>query len=142
MPSRNKTDAPDSSEPEGAPSGPDDGAERRPTFIAPSLHFTGEIRSGGAVRIEGRVTGKVRARTLCLDRRGAIEGEVVAETAEIDGFVEGDLTADKVVLGASARVVGDITHRSLSMSPGAQFEGRVVQVRPSAAAKSSDGTVD
>ena len=36
------------------------------------------------------------------------------------------LAADTVVLGSSAQVFGDITHRSLSMEPGARFEGRAI----------------
>jgi cytoskeletal protein CcmA (bactofilin family) len=61
---------------------------------------------------------------LTLGPRGGIEGEATAESARIDGLVEGDLKAETVILGSGARVVGDITHRSLSMEPGAQFEGR------------------
>ena len=40
-----------------------------------------------------------------------------------------DLEADTVILGPSAQVFGDITHRSLSMEPGARFEGRSILSR-------------
>ncbi len=105
------------------------GAERRQSVIGASLQFTGEIKSAGSVRIEGQVTGRVTARSLTLGRGGEIEGDVAAEIAQIDGLLEGDLEADTVILGPSAQVFGDITHRSLSMEPGARFEGRSILSR-------------
>ena len=104
-------------------------AEGRQTIIGASLQFVGEIRSAGSVRIDGQVKGKVTARTLTVGRTGGIEGKVAAEIAQIDGLVEGDLEADTVILGPSAQVIGDITHRSLAMEPGARFEGRAVLSR-------------
>jgi len=105
------------------------GAERRQSVIGASLQFTGEIKSAGSVRIEGQVTGRVTARSLTLGRGGEIEGDVAAEIAQIDGLLEGNLQADTVILGPSAQVFGDITHRSLSMEPGARFEGRSIPLR-------------
>jgi cytoskeletal protein CcmA (bactofilin family) len=118
------------------------GAERQPTFIGPSLQFTGEIKSAGSVQIEGRVTGRVTAHSLTLAARGGIEGEVIAGSARIDGLIEGDLKADTVILGAGARVVGDITHGSLSMEPGAQFEGRAIHAEAAAPGDESPPEAD
>ena len=126
MRSRTKKSKSDSNRIEHAPVAHQQGAERRQSVIGASLQFTGEIKSAGSVRIEGQVTGRVIARSLTLGRGGEIEGDVAAEIAQIDGLVEGDLEADTVVLGPSAQVFGDITHRSLSMEPGARFEGRAI----------------
>ena len=126
MRSRTKNSGPNSNEIEQASVVREAAAERRQSVIGASLQFTGEIKSAGSVRIEGRVTGRVTARSLILSRCGGVEGDVAAEFARIDGLVEGHLKADTVILGPSARVFGDITHRSLSMEPGAQFEGRAI----------------
>lgn len=82
--------------------------------------------------------GSVAARTLTVGRSGEVAGSVVAEIAQIDGLVEGDLAADTVVLGPTARVAGDITHRSLAVEPGARFEGRAVRSRSAKAAGETD----
>ena len=129
MRSRNKKSKSDSNRIEHAPEAHQQGAERRQSVIGASLQFTGEIKSAGSVRIEGQVTGRVIARSLTLGRGGEIEGDVAAEIAQIDGLLEGDLEADTVILGPSAQVFGDITHRSLSMEPGARFEGRSILSR-------------
>ena len=127
MRSRNKKTKSSSKKDEGARQSPSAGAEKHPTVIGASLQFVGEIKSGGSVRIEGRVKGKVAARRLTVGPAGGIEGDVAAELAEINGLVTGDLAADRVVLGSDARVVGDITYGSLEMEPGARFEGRTIQ---------------
>ena len=126
MRSRTKKTRPDSNRIEQTPAALQQAPERRQSVIGASLRFTGDIKSAGSVRIEGRVTGRVTVRSLTLGRSGGIEGDVAAEIARIDGLVEGDLEADTVVLGPSAQVFGDITHRSLSMEPGARFEGRAI----------------
>jgi len=126
MRSRTKNSSSESNKIEQAPVAREQVSERQQSVIGASLQFTGEIKSTGSVRIEGRVTGRVTARILMLGRSGGIEGDVAAEIVRIDGLVEGDLAADTVVLGSSAQVFGDITHRSLSMEPGARFEGRAI----------------
>ena len=132
MPSRTKTPKSEPSKIEPKPAAFQAGGERYPTVIAPSLQFSGEIRSAGSVRIEGHVTGRVTAHSLTLSAQGTLEGEAAADHARIDGLMEGDLEADAVTLGSDARVVGDITHRSLSMEPGAEFEGRAIHAEDAA----------
>jgi len=127
MRSRNKTSKSDTNRIGQAPEAPQSGAEKYPSVIGASLHFVGEIRSTGSVRIEGQVKGKVAARNLSVGQSGGIDGDVAAEMAEINGLVTGDLAADTVVLGSGAQVVGDITYGSLAMEPGARFEGRTIQ---------------
>lgn len=126
MRSRNKDLGSDSNKPGRTPATPPQKVETQPSIIGASLQFVGEIRSAGSVRINGQVKGKVTARALTVGRRGGIEGQVAAETAQIDGLVQGDLEADTVILGPNAQVIGDITHRSLAMEPGARFEGKAL----------------
>ena len=87
------------------------------------LTVTGSISSRGAVRIDGVVEGDVLVRSLTLSRNAVIRGGVVAQTAVIEGEVEGTLDADDVRLAASARVKGDIVHSVLRVESGAQFDG-------------------
>ena len=142
MRSRNKRSKSDSNSSEQARQAPQQGAEKHPSVIGASLHFVGEIRSTGSVRVEGQVKGKVAARNLTVGQSGGIDGDVAAEMAEINGLITGDLAADTVVLGSGAQVVGDITYGSLAMEPGARFEGRTIQApaAPASGEAPSEGT--
>lgn len=137
MRSRNKRSVFTSEASDSAPDAPPRPAEKQPSLIGASLQFVGEIRSTGSVRIDGQVTGTVSARSLTIGQGGEISGRVVAEIAQVDGRIDGEIEAGTVVLGPTAEVIGDITHRSLTMAPGARFEGRSVM---SGAAESAGRT--
>jgi cytoskeletal protein CcmA (bactofilin family) len=109
--------------------------------IGPNLQIVGTINSSGGVRIEGRLEGDVACRTLAIGPTGVLLGNAVAEAAEIEGAVDGKITADSVVLGASARVTGEVVQRKLVIQPGADFEGSVrrLDAAPEAAEKASGG---
>jgi len=51
----------------------------------------------------------------------------------LDGRVKGDIRArERVVLGATARVEGDVYYGVIEMTVGAQIMGRLVQIPPPA----------
>ncbi len=55
---------------------------------------------------------------------GQVEGSILAETITIFGIAVGPVQANKVRLGNTAQVVGNIFHNELKVEPGAHHEGR------------------
>jgi cytoskeletal protein CcmA (bactofilin family) len=94
-----------------------------PSILSDDLKIEGDIVSEGELHISGSVKGDVTAQKLTLGEHGSITGTVEVEVAVIAGHLAGRLTATSVLLASSARVVADITHVSLSIEPGAVFEG-------------------
>jgi cytoskeletal protein CcmA (bactofilin family) len=95
------------------------------------MQITGDIRFAGIFVIEGRVKGVVQAEegsdgVLKLYERGQLEGQVLAPSVEIDGQMQGDVTAERLKLGPTARVRGNIYYRVLEMAAGAQVSGQMV----------------
>jgi len=93
-----------------------------PSILSADVKIEGDIVSEGELHISGSVKGDVVARKLTL-AEGASITDVEADIAMISGSVNGRLTATSVLLARTARVVGDITHVSLSIELGALFEG-------------------
>lgn len=88
-----------------------------------------EISFEGTLRINGYAAGVIRSATgtLIVEAAGEVDADISVHDATIYGCVRGDIrTKQKVELGASARVVGDIETVALSIEPGAVFEGRCV----------------
>ena len=86
-----------------------------------------EISFEGTLRVEAYVAGLVRSDDgkLILSFGGTIDGDVFVREAVINGTVRGDLHGtQRVELGTSARVIGDIETAQLVIQPGATFEGR------------------
>ena len=92
-----------------------------------------EIAFEGTLRINGYVAGVVRSNqgSLIVDAAGEVDADIFVNFAKIYGCVRGDIRAkEKVELGGSARVIGDIETVALSIEPGAVFEGRCIFTQP------------
>ena len=99
-----------------------------------------EIAFEGVLRINGYAAGVIRstAGSLIVDADGELDADISVQHATIYGCVRGDIRAkQKVLIGGSGRVVGDIETVALSIEPGAIFEGRCIFVAASTAADSS-----
>lgn len=95
------------------------------------MSIVGDLRFAGTFIVEGKIKGTVVAddtgdAVLKLYERGQIEGQIQAPTAEIDGELLGDVTADRLRLGPTARIRGNVYYRVLEMAAGAQVNGQMV----------------
>ncbi|WP_417515363.1 bactofilin family protein [Minwuia sp.] len=99
-----------------------------PSLISHGLAITGDLYSDGEIQIDGSVTGDIDCQRLVIGEQAVVKGEVVAETVVVRGTIEGRVRGSDVSLSKSARVIGDIMHRSLSMEAGAHLEGQVKRV--------------
>ena len=82
----------------------------------------------GTLRIDCQVTaGLVNSQTgtLIVGETAEVQGNIFVATAMVDGLVRGDIRAsERVELGATARVFGNIETPALTIQPGAVFEGQ------------------
>lgn len=95
-----------------------------PSIVAADMRLTGDLVSDGELQIDGFVDGDIRCRTLVVGEGGSLHGEVRAERVRIHGTVDGFVTAKSVFLASTAHMVGDISHESLAIEPGAFMDGR------------------
>jgi len=95
-----------------------------PSFIAAGVKIDGDLSSEGAVDLAGTVDGNVTASKLTLCAGAAVNGTARAETAVIDGTLNGRLAAAQVSIGKAAKVTADLTYVSLRIDEGAVFVGQ------------------
>jgi cytoskeletal protein CcmA (bactofilin family) len=104
------------------------------TLVAKSVTIHGDLDFTGGLHLDGRIEGNVRAdpqspSALSVSDTGSIEGSVEATEVVLHGTVRGDIVArERVVLGASARVAGDVYYGVIEMTLGAQITGRLVRL--------------
>jgi cytoskeletal protein CcmA (bactofilin family) len=94
------------------------------SFIGPEMSVTGDISTGGDLHVDGKVDGDVRCGALTLGESGEIRGNILAGTARLAGLVDGAVEAGTLAIDQSARITGDILYETLSVSSGADIEGR------------------
>ncbi|HEY3916786.1 MAG TPA: polymer-forming cytoskeletal protein [Stellaceae bacterium] len=94
-----------------------------PSILSDGFRVDGDIACVGEVHIAGTLIGDIVAGKVTLSETGSINGSVEAETAVINGALQGRLVAVNVILGRSAQVRADVVYCSMRIEPGAVFEG-------------------
>ena len=109
-------------------------------FIGVGTVVSGEADFKGMLRIDGHFTGRIRSEkgSLIVSAGGKVDANVEVAEAKINGTLNGDIVAgQRIELGRSARVHGNIQTPALVIEEGAVFEGscRMVQTKAEAAKK-------
>jgi cytoskeletal protein CcmA (bactofilin family) len=106
-----------------APSAPK--AKPPASVLSSDLTIKGNLRTTGDIQIEGTVEGDIRAHLLTIGEGATVKGECVADDVVINGRIVGRVRGLKVRLTSTARVEGDIIHKTIAIESGAHFEGSV-----------------
>ncbi|MBJ3761784.1 polymer-forming cytoskeletal protein [Maribius pontilimi] len=97
------------------------------SILSSDLTVKGNLRTTGDIQIEGQVEGDIRAHLLTVGEGATVKGEVMADDVVVNGRVVGRVRGLKVRLTATARVEGDIIHKTIAIESGAHFEGSVAR---------------
>lgn len=92
--------------------------------LAKGLTLIGEIHAESSVRLEGHFEGNGLIKGALYIVPGAFwEGNLIAELAIIQGVVEGDISAQRVIMLVGARVTGTVFSPLVQIQSGAVFNG-------------------
>jgi cytoskeletal protein CcmA (bactofilin family) len=94
------------------------------SIISRDLKIKGDLICNGDIQIDGEVEGDVQSRSITIGEGADVRGTISSDTIRICGSVNGQLKGQSVVLAKTAKLVGDVTHQSLAVEPGAYFEGQ------------------
>jgi len=104
--------------------------EKLQSFLGDSSELKGDLYSGGILRLDGIVTGTVRAEEVIISETASIEGEISAGKIIVVGKVTGTLTADDVVeIRGKGCVNGNIATKRFVMTVGGKFTGSIEMTR-------------
>jgi cytoskeletal protein CcmA (bactofilin family) len=95
-------------------------------FVGAGTVVSGDAEFKGMLRIDGHFTGRVRSEkgSLIVSAGGKVDANIEVAAAKINGTVNGDIVAgQRVELGRSARVRGNLQTPALVIEEGAIFEG-------------------
>lgn len=94
-----------------------------PSIISADVVMRGTVNSAGEVQLDGALEGDIKSSMLIVGEKASVKGEIICESVIVRGRVEGGIRAKQVALAATAHILGDILHSSLSVESGAHFEG-------------------
>jgi cytoskeletal protein CcmA (bactofilin family) len=102
------------------------------TIVGTETRVNGDLHFAGGLHVDGIVHGNVSADpdsegTLSLAEGATIDGGVTVPYVLLDGIVKGDVYANKrVILGSTARVIGNVYYNLIEMAIGAEINGKLV----------------
>jgi cytoskeletal protein CcmA (bactofilin family) len=100
-------------------------------IIGADMALKGEIRNASRIDIYGYVEGDLSAGEIHVHPGGTFYGKAKAATADVAGFVNGDVVVDGLIAIRSTGVVnGNVHYGRLAMEAGANLSAEVRNVPP------------
>ncbi len=99
------------------------------SLISTDFTFEGLVNSSGEVELSGSVKGPVNVKALYIREKGSVIGEINAESVEVHGYVDGKIVSQRVMIGSTGEIKGDISYTDiLKIEEGASLSGMVKKV--------------
>jgi cytoskeletal protein CcmA (bactofilin family) len=111
------------------------------TLIGAGTRVNGDVVFTEGLHVDGVVRGNVSTEddspgALSVSEKGVIEGDVTVPDLVLDGTVKGNVEArERVELGPTARVIGDVVYNLIEMAIGAEVNGQLIHQAPGGAEK-------
>ena len=102
------------------------------TLVGSNTKISGDLHFSGGCHVDGTVNGSVTAdpdsqAALSISEEGNIDGGVTVPYVVLNGIVRGDVFANqRVELGPTARVIGNVYYNLIEMAIGAEINGKLV----------------
>lgn len=99
---------------------------KQSNIIGKGTVIKGDIEAYGVIRIDGKVIGNIKSKSkVFLGNGSQVEGNLLAQNAEVEGEVSGDVKiTETLTLKPTAVVHGNIFTAKLVVDSGAIFNGR------------------
>ena len=96
------------------------------SHVGETMQLEGDLRSAGSIDVSGLVNGNLFVSDIVVTESGSVRGSVEATNIEINGHVEGKISADIVIIGKTAVIKGDIFFKhTLKTEEGADIDGYI-----------------
>lgn len=105
-------------------------------MLGADTRLTGTLQVDESLRIDGRLDGNIEQpdgedRWLIIGPTAEIRGDIRAQHVSVGGKVVGNIFATgNVELTNGSEVRGNISHRSITVEPGASVHGQLIAMDP------------
>lgn len=99
------------------------------SYVGETLQLEGDLRTSGSLDIAGLINGNVYVSDVTITETGSVRGSLEASKIEINGHVQGKITADAIVIGRNAVIKGDVYFKNtLKTEEGADIDGYIKRI--------------
>jgi len=114
--------------------------DRVKTVIAEDIEIVGSVKCASNVQIDGKLNGDLSCSgNAVIGSSASIKGNLNVDSVSLLGQVNGNIVAkDRIELKSSAKLMGDIRAKRLTVEDGCSFVGKSEVNASGTAAKASD----
>ena len=113
------------------------------SYVGETLQLEGDLRTSGNLDIAGLINGNVYVSEVTVTETGSVRGSVEATKIEINGHIQGKITADAIVIGSTAVIKGDVYFKNtLKTEEGADIDGYIKRINNGKANTEEDITIE
>ena len=113
------------------------------SHIGETLQIEGDVRSSGSIDVSGLTNGNVFVSEMTVNETGSVRGALEATNVEVNGHVEGKISADSVIIGKNAVIKGDIFFKNtLKTEEGADIDGYIKRINNGKANTDEDVAIE
>jgi cytoskeletal protein CcmA (bactofilin family) len=98
-------------------------ASLKPSIISEGFEFTGDMKSGGSITVDGVFKGNLTVQTLLIGSGGYVDGTVTADNINVKGKLSGTVSCRDLVIGGRATVDGALNYSSITIQRGGTIKG-------------------
>ena len=99
------------------------------SYVGETLQLEGDLRTSGNLDIAGLINGNVYVSEVTVTETGSVRGSVEATKIEINGHIQGKITADTILIGKNAVIKGDVFFKNtLKTEEGADIDGYIKRI--------------
>jgi len=95
----------------------------KPSIISEGFEFTGDMKSGGSITVDGTFKGNLSVQTLLIGAGGFVDGTVTADSINVKGNLSGTVSCRDLVIGGRATVDGALSYSSITIQRGGTIKG-------------------
>lgn len=99
-----------------------------PTIIGENSKVSGDINSNGILHVDGYIEGDIVCEELIIGVKGNILGTVRAQSMFLYGTLNGKAEVDSLFIAKTAKLIGDATHTTIAIEPGAYIDGHCIRI--------------
>ncbi|MBR4106016.1 MAG: polymer-forming cytoskeletal protein [Alphaproteobacteria bacterium] len=95
-----------------------------PTIVSENTRINGDMISDGIVHVDGQIEGDITCDELIIGTKGMVSGSIKVANLQLFGTLKGKAEVNDLFIAKTAKLLGDATHNSIAIEPGAYIDGR------------------
>lgn len=99
---------------------------QKPTIISEGATFDGNIKLAGALHLEGKFKGNIKAGKVTIAKSGNFNGKLEADTLNIFGVAKGEIACSDLTLSNNSDVSGKVVYATIVIDAGASITGDLI----------------